>query len=119
VSGFLDNAIHLWDAETSDAIGEPFEGHSSFVNSVAFSPDGSRIVSGSLNTICLWNAEISGAASKLGFTEYSKLLLSGLAVNLHSKKLFWVLPWHRAGLCYHRNTVTICREGVSTVLDMS
>jgi WD40 repeat protein len=120
VSGSWDKTIRLWDAETGDAIGEPLEGHSRSVNSVAFSPDGSRIVSGSWdNTIRLWDAEISGAASTLGFTGYSKLLPSGWAVNLRNEKLFWVPPWHRAGLCYPRNTVTISREGVSTALDMS
>ncbi|KAL0945083.1 hypothetical protein HGRIS_004237 [Hohenbuehelia grisea] len=35
----------------------PLEGHSDSVNSVAFSPDGTRIVSGSYdNTIRVWNA---------------------------------------------------------------
>ena len=36
----------------------PFSGHSSGVTSVAFSPDGQHIVSGSDNqTICVWNAK--------------------------------------------------------------
>ena len=40
-------------------------GHSSHVNSIAFSPDGSRIVSGSSNnTIRLWDAETGDAIGK-------------------------------------------------------
>ncbi|WP_353259134.1 WD40 repeat domain-containing protein, partial [Prochlorothrix hollandica] len=38
-------------------IGEPFQGHPNWVRSVAFSPDGERIVSGSDDgTLRLWHA---------------------------------------------------------------
>ena len=105
-------------AETSDAIGKPLKGHSSSVFSVAFSPDGSRIVSGSLNnTIRLWDAKLSHVVSTLGCTCYS-LLPSGWVINSNAEKLFWVPPWHRVGLCFPRNIMTISQEGVS-MLDMS
>ncbi len=46
----------LWDAVTGALI-RTFEGHSDQVRSVAFSPDGSRVLSGSAdNTIKLWDA---------------------------------------------------------------
>jgi WD40 repeat protein len=52
----------IWDAETGAALREPLEGHTKLVTSVAFSPDGKRIVSGSNdNTVCIWDAE-TGAA---------------------------------------------------------
>ena len=43
----LTRRLRLWDAETGEPIGQPMTGHTGSVSSVAFSPDGTRIVSGS------------------------------------------------------------------------
>ncbi|MFN9548633.1 MAG: WD40 repeat domain-containing protein, partial [Cyanobacteriota bacterium] len=57
VSGSWDNTLRLWDAATGKPIGPPLQGHTNWVLSVAFSPDGRRIVSGSFdNTLRLWDA---------------------------------------------------------------
>ncbi len=45
-SGGYDDLALLWDAETGDLV-RSFKGHSDHVVSVAFSPDGRRLVSGS------------------------------------------------------------------------
>jgi WD40 repeat protein len=50
--------VILWDAATQKMIGEPRAGHLGAVNSVAFSPDGKLLVSGSNDgTLILWDVE--------------------------------------------------------------
>ncbi|WP_327078348.1 WD40 repeat domain-containing protein, partial [Prochlorothrix hollandica] len=53
----MTKTIRLWDLQ-GNPIGEPFRGHSDYVGSVAFSPDGQTIVSGSDDqTIRLWDLQ--------------------------------------------------------------
>ncbi|EIN05908.1 hypothetical protein PUNSTDRAFT_74221, partial [Punctularia strigosozonata HHB-11173 SS5] len=56
VSGSDDNTVRMWDAESGQAVGKPFEGHTGPVYSVAFSSDGRHIISASAdNTIRMWD----------------------------------------------------------------
>ncbi|MFI3221251.1 MAG: WD40 repeat domain-containing protein [Methylococcales bacterium] len=48
----------LWDVETGKAIGQPWQGHQDAIHSVAFSPDGKRVISsGAGDTLVLWDVE--------------------------------------------------------------
>jgi WD40 repeat protein len=48
----------LWNVATRQPLGEPLKGHKFGVESVAFSPDGKLLTSGSSdNTIILWEVE--------------------------------------------------------------
>ena len=50
----MDNTLKVWDAESGQEI-LTLKGHSGWVTSVSFSPDGKRIVSGSEDqTLRVW-----------------------------------------------------------------
>ncbi|KAI2791674.1 Vegetative incompatibility protein HET-E-1 [Penicillium oxalicum] len=54
-----------WDAHTGACL-QTLEGHDSYVNSVVFSPDGSRVASGSSdNTIKIWDAHTGACLQTL------------------------------------------------------
>jgi len=53
-SGLDDHTIRLWDISSQQQFGEPLQGHSNFVWSIAFSPDGWWLVSSSENEVFLW-----------------------------------------------------------------
>jgi WD40 repeat protein len=54
----LDTTLRLWDAKSGEPIDAPLQAHENSVRSVAFSPDGTRIVSGSMDTtLRLWDAK--------------------------------------------------------------
>ncbi len=82
-----DKTIKLWDAATG-ALLRTFEGHSGWVTSVAFSPDGARVLSGSADkTIKLWDAATgallrtfeghSNAVTSVAFSPDGARVLSG------------------------------------------
>ena len=51
----MDCTIRVWDAKTGALVGSPFKGHTNFVTSIAFSPNGELIASGSGdNSIRVW-----------------------------------------------------------------
>ncbi len=55
LTGSDDKNACLWDAATGKEI-RAFKGHLATVSSVAFSPDGARVLTGSVPTVRLWEA---------------------------------------------------------------
>jgi WD40 repeat protein len=59
LSGSLDKTLKLWDVAMGKEI-RTFGGHTGFVSSVAFSPDGRSALSGSWDrTLKLWDLTAS------------------------------------------------------------
>ncbi|KIJ31651.1 hypothetical protein M422DRAFT_185684 [Sphaerobolus stellatus SS14] len=57
-SGSDNDTVRLWSVETGMPVGQSYEGHTDWVSSVSFSPDGRYIASGSSDhTVCLWSVE--------------------------------------------------------------
>ncbi|KZP04330.1 WD40 repeat-like protein [Athelia psychrophila] len=58
-----DKTVRVWDAVTGQAALPPLEGHEDWVRSAAFSPDGTKIASGSDDkTVRVWDAVTGQAA---------------------------------------------------------
>jgi WD40 repeat protein len=55
--GSADGKIYVFDGDTGAAVGVPLSGHTGPVNSVTYSRDGARIISGGDRTIHVWAAE--------------------------------------------------------------
>ena len=80
----------IWNPPTRQCIAGPFQGHRSGVNSVAYSPDSSHIVSGSWdNAITVWG-QTTGRCTAGPFQGHK-------ANDLSTKA--WTPPWARHG-CY-------------------
>ena len=96
VSRSEDNSIVLWDVSTvldtsmasGQSIGQPLQGHSSGVLSIAFSPNGKILASGGNDGILLWDMTNhhrlgqplqghSNAVSSVAFSPDGKILASG------------------------------------------
>ena len=82
-----DNTIKLWNVESRTEVAT-LEGHSDYVNSVAFNSEGTLLASGSAdNTIKLWNVESrtevatlkghSDCVNSVAFNSEGTLLASG------------------------------------------
>ncbi|MCP4697986.1 MAG: PKD domain-containing protein [Gammaproteobacteria bacterium] len=84
----IDCNLKLWDAATGVEL-LTLSGHADAVHAAAFSPDGTRIVSGSRdNTLKLWDAATGAELKTLGYNRYHyPSYLSDMALSLDGTRL--------------------------------
>ncbi len=76
-----DNSVRLWDRTTGKEI-RRFEGHTSMVLTVQFSPDGKRILSGATDTTArLWDAETGMLIRSIPKYDLTTLVHSSLSFS--------------------------------------
>lgn len=119
--GWVDTTVRLWHVATlfRGTGGDPGEpkailtGHTQGVNSVAFHPDGEILVSGSSDTICLWDITTGTYITTLAEGTRS-VVFSSDGYQLASSSGDRVILWDAASL---RQTLTITGHlsGVSTI----
>ncbi|MFL0157111.1 TIR domain-containing protein [Mycobacteroides chelonae] len=98
-AGDTSGQIRVWDAETGQLIGDPWNVNNT-VNALAFSPDGRLLASAGGNTIWIWGAQsrrlvgepLTGHANviySLAFSSDGELLASGAHSDTDSEVRIW------------------------------
>ena len=104
-------SVSLFDANTGDAFGRPFIGHTHQILCIAFSADGTRFKTGSGDgTVRIWDVKRATAHAGLYVEELCQDLAEsslddGWIRSPSGELLLWVPPDHRNGI---RDMCSIC-----------
>jgi WD40 repeat protein len=110
----------LWNAMTGETAAGPFTGHLNQVLSVAFSPDGQHIVSGSADqTIRVSKVTIgkTETTNDVDLLDRSTINDEGWICDIKGELLMWVPSVHRE--CLHRPSTIWISGKRKTILNLS
>ena len=133
--GSNDMSVRVWDASTGRAL-QQLNGHTSLVSSVAFSHDGTHIVSGSSDkSVRVWSVPTHAELQMLNSHNVSGSEVTSIWVrNIMHHDVHWTstmdgwivslpdkdrLTWIPQGICkvlqHPYNTLTISRQGYAHI----
>ncbi|KAJ7101341.1 hypothetical protein B0H15DRAFT_408992 [Mycena belliarum] len=104
----VGNRIEIWDLSTRRRALGYLIGHKDTVTSVAFSEDGGRLVSGSLDRrIRVWDVATEAGQPIGGFPDGSTMETTGWIRGPKRDLIIWVPESHRRRLCWGRSLAVI------------
>ena len=119
VSGSLDRTIRVWNATTGEKVAGPFIGHTDWVTSVEFSPDGQYAISSGHGSIRMLNATTGKTETTrhIDFTDDSEINDEGWICGSNGELLMWIPLIHRKHL--HRPSNIWVAGEYETRMDLS
>ncbi|KAF7350150.1 Protein FAN [Mycena venus] len=105
IAAAVGKKIEIWDALTGQLILGTLPGHRELVTSLAFSEDGKRLVSSSIDrSIRVWNVDQAGDNSPGGFPDGAEIEPTGWIRGPRPKRdlILWIPDSHRRRLCWGR-----------------
>ena len=98
LSGSHDGTARVWDAITGNPLFPPFIGHTGFIYSVCFFPNGRHFATGSVDgTIRIWTLD------EIPNDTNWELRDDNWVVDQNGKLMMWIPKDLHRYLCYHRN----------------
>ena len=105
LSGSDDNTARVWDAITGNPLFPPFTGHTSFISSVCFFPNGRHFATGSHDgTIRIWTLD------EIPIDSDWELRGDNWVVGENGELMMWKPDDLHRDLCSHRNISILNRS---------
>ncbi|KAJ7463897.1 hypothetical protein B0H11DRAFT_83087 [Mycena galericulata] len=113
IAAAIGNKVEVWDILSGQLVLGPLNGHKESVTSVAFSANGERLVSGSLDrTVRSWDTGSEIGKSLGGFPEGSSIDSNGWIRGSNRELIIWVPRPYRRKLCWGRALAVLGRPGI-------